>query len=119
MLRLMPKLYVKFYSQREKIQALPVHMNIVLDPDSKYIQNVMYIIFQLVIKKEKSSFTLPHFTFKIKRNGAFRARIVAFGFNQVSGFDFNESFALVINDVSFRVMLIARLIWELGFNHHC
>jgi Reverse transcriptase (RNA-dependent DNA polymerase) len=48
--------------------------------------------------------------FKIKRNGIFRARLVAFGYSQIPGIDFNESFAPVINDVSFRVMLIAKLM---------
>ena len=50
--------------------------------------------------------------FKIKRNGVFRARLVACGYSQVPGVDFNESFAPVINDVSFRIMLIVKLIWK-------
>jgi hypothetical protein len=33
--------------------------------------------------------------FKIKRNGVFRARLVACGFSQIPGVDFNESFAPV------------------------
>ena len=48
--------------------------------------------------------------FKIKRNGVFRARLVACGYSQVPGIDFNESFAPVINDLSLRVMLISKLI---------
>jgi Reverse transcriptase (RNA-dependent DNA polymerase) len=51
--------------------------------------------------------------FKIKRNGAFRARLVACGYSQVPGINFNESFAPVINDESFRIMLIAKLVWGL------
>jgi hypothetical protein len=38
---------------------------------------------------------------------------VACGYSQILGIDFNESFAPVINDVSFRIMLIAKLIWNL------
>jgi hypothetical protein len=38
---------------------------------------------------------------------------VACGYSQIPGIDFNESFAPVINDVSFRIMLIAKLIWNL------
>jgi hypothetical protein len=51
--------------------------------------------------------------FKIKRNGVFRARLVACGYSQISGVNFNESFAPVVNNVSFRIMLIANLIWDL------
>ena len=70
-----------------------------------------------VIKKEdipKNRRTIKcKWIFKIKRNGIFRARLVACGYSQIPGIDFNESFAPVINDVSFRIMLIAKLIWNL------
>jgi hypothetical protein len=39
--------------------------------------------------------------------------LVACGYSQITGIDFNESFALVNNDISFRIMLIAKLIWNL------
>jgi hypothetical protein len=48
--------------------------------------------------------------FKDKRNGIFGSRLVACGYSQVSGLDFNKSFARVINDKSFRITLIAKLI---------
>jgi hypothetical protein len=51
--------------------------------------------------------------FKIKQNGIFGPRLVACGYSQIPGIDFNESFAPVINDVSFRIMLIAELFWNL------
>jgi hypothetical protein len=51
--------------------------------------------------------------FKIKRNGIFRARLVACGYSQVPGVDFQESFAPVINDVTFRILLIMMLTWNL------
>lgn len=51
--------------------------------------------------------------FKIKRNGIFRARLVACGYSQIPGIDFNESFAPVINDVSFRIILITKIMWGL------
>jgi Reverse transcriptase (RNA-dependent DNA polymerase) len=51
--------------------------------------------------------------FKIKRNGVFRARLVACGYSQVPGIVFNESFDPVINDVSLRIMLVSKLIWDL------
>jgi hypothetical protein len=49
----------------------------------------------------------------VKRNGIFRARLLTCGYNQVPGIDFSESFAPVLNDVSFRIMLIAKLVWNM------
>jgi Reverse transcriptase (RNA-dependent DNA polymerase) len=70
-----------------------------------------------IIKKEnipKDRRTIKcKWIFKIKRNGIFRARLVACGYSQIPGIDFNESFAPVINNVSFRIMLVAKLIWNL------
>jgi hypothetical protein len=51
--------------------------------------------------------------FKVKRNGIFQARLVACGYSQVPGIDFCESFTPVLNDVSFRIMLIAKLVWNM------
>jgi Reverse transcriptase (RNA-dependent DNA polymerase) len=51
--------------------------------------------------------------FNIKRNGIFQARLVACGYSQITGIDFNESFAPVINDASFRIILIAKIMWGL------
>jgi hypothetical protein len=51
--------------------------------------------------------------FKVKRNGIFPARLVACGYREVPGIDFSESFAPVLNDVSFRSMLIAKLVWNM------
>jgi hypothetical protein len=38
---------------------------------------------------------------------------VACGYSQVPGIDFSEIFAPVLNDVSFRIMLIAKLVWDM------
>jgi Reverse transcriptase (RNA-dependent DNA polymerase) len=51
--------------------------------------------------------------FEIKRIGIFRARLVACVYSQIPGIDFNESFAPVINDVSFCIILIAKIMWGL------
>jgi hypothetical protein len=49
----------------------------------------------------------------VKKNGIFRARLVACGYSQVPGIDFSERFPTVLNDVSFRIMLIAKLVWDM------
>jgi hypothetical protein len=49
----------------------------------------------------------------VKRNEIFRARLVACGYSQVPGIDFSESFAPVLNEVSLRIMLIAKLVWNM------
>jgi Reverse transcriptase (RNA-dependent DNA polymerase) len=51
--------------------------------------------------------------FKIKRNGIFRARLVACGYSQVPGIDFQESLAPVMNDVTLRMLFIIILVWNL------
>jgi hypothetical protein len=38
-------------------------------------------------------------------------QFVACGYSQVPGIDFNKSFAPVLCDISFRIMLISKLIW--------
>jgi hypothetical protein len=51
--------------------------------------------------------------FKIKCNGIFCARLVACGYSQVPGVDFQKSFAAVIIDVTFCILLIMMLTWNL------
>ena len=46
--------------------------------------------------------------FKIKRNGVFRARLVACGYSLIPGVDFTDNYSPVVNDVTFRLML---LLW--------
>ena len=50
--------------------------------------------------------------FEIKRNGIFRARLVACGYSQVPGVDFTESYAPVVNDITVRLLLIVLMVWK-------
>jgi len=52
--------------------------------------------------------------FKVKRNGVHRARLVACGCSQIAGVDFTDNFAPVINNVTFRILLIIVLLY--GYN---
>ena len=49
--------------------------------------------------------------FKVKRNGVYCARLVAKGFSQIPGDDFTDNYSLVVNDVTFRVV-VARMLIE-------
>jgi Reverse transcriptase (RNA-dependent DNA polymerase) len=56
--------------------------------------------------------------FKEKRDGVFRARLVALGYSQIPGIDFTGNYSPVVNDSSFRILilLIAKLglkVWSL------
>ena len=44
--------------------------------------------------------------FKIKRDGTYRARLVALGYSQIPGVDYTDNFAPVPHDVSFRIALL-------------
>ena len=44
--------------------------------------------------------------FKIKRDGTYRARLVALGYSQIPGVDYTDNFAPVAHDVSFRIALV-------------
>ena len=44
--------------------------------------------------------------FKIKKNGVYRARLVALGYSQVPGVDYTENYAPVINDITYRLLLV-------------
>ena len=51
--------------------------------------------------------------FKVKRNGIFRARLVACGYSQIPGVDFQEHFAPVMNDTSYRIMIAIMMMMGL------
>jgi Reverse transcriptase (RNA-dependent DNA polymerase) len=48
--------------------------------------------------------------FKLKKNKVYRARLCALGYNQVPGVDYSDHYAPVINDVSFRTVLMMWLL---------
>ena len=52
--------------------------------------------------------------FRVKRNGVFRARLVALGYSQIPGVDFTDNFAPIINEVTFRIMLVMMMVNKWG-----
>ena len=51
--------------------------------------------------------------FKLKKNGVYRARLVALGYSQIPGVDFTDHSSPVVNDISFRILLILWLLYDL------
>ena len=51
--------------------------------------------------------------FKVKRDGTYRARLVALGYSQIPGVDYTDNFAPVAHDVSFRIVLARMMVEKL------
>ena len=51
--------------------------------------------------------------FDIKRSGTFKTRLVACGYSQIPGVDFTESYAPVINDVCWRILIVIMMVMKL------
>ena len=67
-----------------------------------------------VKKPEGRTLVKSKWVFKIKRNETYRARLVACGYSQIPGVDFAENYSPVINDVTFRIMLVMMMMknWD-------
>ena len=52
--------------------------------------------------------------FKLKCDGTYHARLVALGYSQTPGVDFTDNFALMVNDITFHLMLSRKLIEKLS-----
>ena len=51
--------------------------------------------------------------FKIKRDGTYRARLVALGYIQIPGVDYTDNFAPIAHDVTFRIPLARMMVEKL------
>ena len=51
--------------------------------------------------------------FDVKRDGRFRARLVACGYTQIPGVDFTSTYAPVINDITWRILIILKIVRKL------
>ena len=88
------------------------------DAERKKWQDAISLEFNQMMKNEvwnrKGLSELPNgrkgigtrWIFKIKKDGVYRARLVAKGYNQQAGVDFDYNYAPVLNEVTLRVMLI-------------
>ena len=51
----------------------------------------------------------------IKKDGRHRARLVALGYRQLIGVDYNETYSPMVNDVTLRIMLMLKMVnsWKI------
>jgi Reverse transcriptase (RNA-dependent DNA polymerase) len=71
-------------------------------------QEVWEIINKKLVPKERSLIG-NKWVFKQKKNGIYRARLVALGYSQIPGVDFSENYAPVVNDITMRMMLVLKM----------
>ena len=50
--------------------------------------------------------------FTIKQDGRYCARIVALGYTQIPGVDFTKNFLPVVDDITFRLMLVISIVMK-------
>ena len=66
-----------------------------------------------VWEKVKSAESVKHkWRNEIKRNGILWSRLVACGYSQVPGIDFTNVYSPVVNDVTFRIMMVAEMVYK-------
>ena len=51
--------------------------------------------------------------FKVKRDRRYRARLVACGYSQIAGVDYQENYSPVIHDVTYRIMIVLQIVLQL------
>ena len=73
----------------------------------------VWIIIKRIHKPENRRCVKHKWVLEIKRNGIFRARLVACGYSQVPGIDFQDSYSPVVNDATVRLLIIVMLVFEL------
>ena len=50
--------------------------------------------------------------FKVKKDRTFRAQLCAIGYSQIAGIDYTDKFAPVVNDVTFRLIVVLMMMNE-------
>ena len=48
----------------------------------------------------------------MKKDRTFRARLCAIGYSQIAGIDYTDNFAPVVNDVTFRLIVVLMMVNE-------
>jgi hypothetical protein len=108
-----PKKYDDAWNHREKLQQAKWRDVIMKEFTDMKQQKVWKKIKRCDMPKDHHC-VKSRWVFIIKRDGSFRARLVACGYSQIPGVNYTDNYAPpVINDVTYRIMLICEIIWKL------
>jgi Reverse transcriptase (RNA-dependent DNA polymerase) len=83
-----------------------------LELDKMSLLKVWHAVDKATVPKDRRLIK-NKWVFDIKRTGVFCARLVACGYSQIPGIDFQESYSPVVNDAVFRIIIILQIIWKL------
>ena len=75
----------------------------------KMEENKVWEVVEKTEKPKEKTLVKSKWIFVIKRNGIFRARLVACGYSQIPGIDFSENYAPVIMDATYRLLLVTMM----------
>jgi len=77
------------------------------------IQRGVWEVVERISIPERRRLIGSKWVFKEKRDGRFRARLVCLGYSQIPGVEFSDNYAPVGNDITFRVIMVLQLIYNL------
>ena len=70
----------------------------------------VWVLWKLEKVPKDSTILGTKWVFKKKASGEFRSHLVALGYNQIPGVDYSDSYAPVINDATFRMVVVLWLL---------
>ena len=108
------RMYLDISSMRKPSMGGRQHWVMLVDEATKFKKMLDMGVWRHVKRNERPNdrrLVGCRWVFKVKRNGVYRARLVAKGFSQIPGVDFTDNYSPVVNDVTFRTV-VARMIIE-------
>ena len=108
------RMYLDISSMRKPSMGGRQHWVMLVDEATKFKKMLDMGVWRHVKRNDRPNdrrLVGCRWVFKVKRNGVYRARLVAKGFSQIPGVDFTDNYSPVVNDVTFRTV-VARMIIE-------
>ena len=107
-----PSTYEEAYYHNDEWCKSRWRAAIKLELDKMAQYKVWHVVPKSAVPKDRRLIK-SKWVFDIKRTGIFRARLVACGYSQIPGIDFDEYYSPVVNDAVFRIIIILQILWGL------